>query len=173
MKQRFTSAATAVNGKAGKLPAIYNKINFENIAVLDIGCGAETEHIDRFVTTAGGFWWGVDPYNQTASHNMSTLAIWDIASAVCENMCLVISSNVFNVIDDEGALKEAVNQILEKSALGAYAVTVYEGDKSGHGRQTGVDQWQRNEKLKDYLKYFPADAVIRKGVITNAPELVK
>lgn len=106
-------------------------------------------------------------------HNIRILALWDVASNICENNNLVISSNVLNVIDDEEAVQDAVDYIIEKSALGAYAVTVYEGDKSGHGRQTGVDQWQRNEKLKDYLKYFPSDAVIRKGVITNAPELIK
>ena len=173
MGQNFTSRATAVNGKAGKLPAIYKKLDLENVAVLDIGCGAEVDHINTYVIAKGGFWWGIDPYNQTASHNITTLANWDIASAVCENMCLVISSNVLNVIDDEDALKEAVNQILEKSALGGYAVSVYEGNGSGVGKQTGRDQWQRNAKLKEYLKYFPADAVIVKGIVTNVPELVK
>lgn len=173
MAQNFTSAATAVNGKAGKLPAIYKKINFNGLAVLDIGCGAYTDHINNYVTAEYGYWWGVDPYNQPAWSNEQMLVVWDMAKNIKGYTPLVISSNVLNVIDDEDALKNAVSQILEKSALGAYAVTVYEGDKSGHGRQTGVDQWQRNEKLKEYLKYFPADAVIRKSVITNAPELVK
>ena len=173
MAQNFTSAATAVNGKAGKLPAIYKKIDFTGLAVLDIGCGAEIDHINQYVTSEGGYWYGIDPYNQTASHNMQTLAVWDFVSGIYENMCLVISSNVLNVIDDEEALKKAVNRIVTKSTFGAYAVTVYEGNGSGIGRQTGADQWQRNMKLKEYLKYFPTDAVIRKGVITNAPELVK
>lgn len=47
MAQNFTSAATAVNGKAGKLPAIYNKINLEGLCILDIGCGAEVAHIRK------------------------------------------------------------------------------------------------------------------------------
>nr|DAH10720.1 MAG TPA: S-adenosyl-L-methionine methyltransferase [Caudoviricetes sp.] len=50
MKQRFTSAATAVNGKAGKLPAIYKKINLDGLFILDIGCGAEIKHIRDYVT---------------------------------------------------------------------------------------------------------------------------
>lgn len=173
MKQHFTSRETAVNGKAGKLPAIYNKINIEGLCILDIGCGAYTDHINAYVTAEGGYWYGIDPFNQMGYHNTRTLAVWDVVSGIAENYNLVISSNVLNVIDSEDALQDAVNYIVGKSAFGSYAVTVYEGDKSGHGRQTGVDQWQRNEKLKDYLKYFPADAVIRKGVITNAPELVK
>lgn len=56
MAQNFTSAATAVNGKAGKLPAIYKKIDFEGLAVLDIGCGRYTDHINDFVTAEGGYW---------------------------------------------------------------------------------------------------------------------
>lgn len=173
MKQHFTSAATAVNGKAGKLPAIYKKIDFKDLCVLDIGCGAYTDHIHEYVTAEGGFWYGIDPFNKSASHNMKVTAVWDVVSGIAENCNLVISSNVLNVIDNDEAVQDAVNNIVKKSALGAYAVTVYEGDKSRHGRQTGVDQWQRNEKTREYLKYFPADAVIRKGVITNAPELVK
>lgn len=173
MKQHFTSRATAINGKAGKLPAIYSKIDFEDLCVLDIGCGAYTDHISDFVAAEGGFWFGIDPFNQSAAHNMDILTFWDMTSHFMEECNLVISSNVLNVLDNEEAVQDAANYIVEKSALGAYAVTVYEGDKNGHGRQTGVDQWQRNEKLKEYLKYFPANAVIRKGVITNAPELVK
>ena len=173
MAQNFTSKATAVNGKAGKLPAIYKKINIKDLYILDIGCGAEVKHIRDYVAAKGGYWFGIDPFNQTATHNTNVLASWDVASVIYENENLVISSNVLNVIDNDEAVQDAVNCIVEKSAFGAYAVTVYEGDKSGHGRQTGDDQWQRNEKLQDYLKYFPADAVIRKGVITNAPELVK
>lgn len=173
MSQNFTSRATAVNGKAGKLPAIYKKLNLEGLAILDIGCGAYTDHINDYITAKGGYWYGIDPYNQSAEHNTNVLAIWNMASVVCEKQQLVISSNVLNVLDTEEAVQDAVNCIVEKSAFGAYAVTVYEGNGSGVGKQTGVDQWQRNEKLKAYLKYFPSDAVIRKGVITNAPELIK
>lgn len=173
MKQRFTSRATAVNGKAGKLPAIYKKIDFKDLCVLDIGCGAYTDHINEYVTAEGGFWYGIDPFNQTGYHNIRTLAVWDVVSGIAENCNLVISSNVLNVIDNDEAVQDAVNDIVEKSASGSYAVTVYEGNGSGVGKQTGVDQWQRNQKLREYLKYFPADAVIRKGIITNAPELVK
>lgn len=173
MVQNFTSRATAVNGKAGKLPAIYKKLNLEGLAILDIGCGAYTDHIHEYVNDNGGFWYGIDPFNKSASYNMEVTAVWDVVSDIAENRNLVISSNVLNVIDNDEAVQDAVNNIVEKSAGGSYAVTVYEGNGSGVGKQTGIDQWQRNAKLKEYLKYFPTDAVIRKGVITNAPELVK
>lgn len=173
MVQNFTSRATAVNGKAGKLPAIYKKIDLEGRCILDIGCGAEVKHIRDYVTDQGSFWYGIDPFNQSAEHSMDVLAFWDRTSGIAKECNLVISSNVLNVLDSEEAVKDAANCIVEKSAGGSYAVTVYEGNGSSIGRQTGVDQWQRNEKTREYLKYFPADAVIRKGVITNTPELIK
>lgn len=63
MTQNFTSRATAVNGKAGKLPAIYKKLNLEGLTILDIGCGAYTDHINKYVTAEGGYWYGIDPFN--------------------------------------------------------------------------------------------------------------
>lgn len=174
MPQNFTSAATAVNGKAGKLPAIYKKLNLNGLIVLDIGCGAEVKHINNYCAENNCIWYGIDPYNQTAEHNTEAEDgfVSDAVFYGAEgNRSLVISSNVLNVIDDEGALEEVVEAITSWHC--GYAVTVYEGNGSGIGKQTGVDQWQRNEKLKEYLKYFPSDAVIRKGIITNVPELVK
>ena len=169
MSQNFTSRATAVNGKAGKLPAIYKKINLDGLCVLDIGCGAEVAHIRKFARENGAKWYGIDPFNRSMHQN--DYASDNYRKNATERKTLVISSNVLNVIDDIDALREAIFAIQDWGK--AYAVTVYEGNGSGVGRQTGVDQWQRNAKLKEYLKYFPADAVIRKGVITNAPELIK
>jgi hypothetical protein len=51
---------------------------------------------------------------------------------------------------------------------GRLFISVYPGDNSGVGKQTKKDSWQRNEKLKAYLKtvhaVFP-NAGIQKGVI--------
>jgi len=80
----------------------------------------------------------------------------------------VICSNVLNVIDDEDTLR-FTGIILSHIAWntgGKMFVTVYEGDRSGIGRQTGPDQYQRNAPLREYLKYFPI-AEIRSGMITT------
>lgn len=77
---------------------------------------------------------------------------------------------VYNVYLDDG---DNVYKIVVPAENEEEAAKYCEGNGSGAGKQTGVDQWQRNEKTREYLKYFPADAVIRKGVITNAPELIK
>lgn len=47
---------------------------------------------------------------------------------------------------------------------GRYLVTVYEGDRSGNGRETMPDCWQRNEKARAYLRFFPG-AHIAHGII--------
>lgn len=104
MAQNFTSRATAVNGKAGKFPAIYKKIDFEGLAVLDIGCGRYTDYINDFVTAEGGYWYGVDPYNKTASHNMQTFAVWLVArSRACVAvLCACVCMYLFCVADGGG-----------------------------------------------------------------------
>jgi hypothetical protein len=45
-------------------------------------------------------------------------------------------------------------------------ITVYEGDKSGVGRETKKDCWQRNERLYVYLEKF--NDYIRKKYNHNA-----
>ena len=82
----------------------------------------------------------------------------------------MVCSNVLNVIDNEEEIAR-ISRIIRDLSL-CYFVTVYEGDKSGKGRVTKYDCYQRNECVKEYLKYFP-DAVVYRGVITNAPDLLK
>jgi hypothetical protein len=92
----------------------------------------------------------------------------------------IICSNVLNVISDISIVFDIVRKIFNKVTLRKQAifVTVYEGDKSGVGKITKKDCYQRNQVLSDYLKYFNAvfctnDFVIKKGVITNHPEYIK
>lgn len=96
MAQNFTSRATAVNGKAGKLPAIYNKINIERLCILDIECGAEVAHIRSFCKKNGAKWYGIDPYNRTDSQNRYNFNQWrKVADSGAKT--LVISSNVLKM----------------------------------------------------------------------------
>ena len=80
---------------------------------------------------------------------------------------LAICSNVLNVIDSDDALNETLEVL---ACAQNVAITVYEGDKSGIGRATKDDCWQRNERLATYLpkvqRYFP-NAHIRHGMITT------
>ena len=172
MIQKITSANTSIN--CTKLPAIYNKINFSKFRngfnILDYGCGKFNNGRD-YIDSLGGNWWGYDPFNRTEEENM-----------LCYNNYYdcIICSNVLNVISDVSIVRDVIKKIFNKVALRKQAifVTVYEGDKSGIGRITKKDCYQRNQVLSDYLKYFNGifgtnDFVIKKGVITNHPEYIK
>lgn len=161
--QTYTSSATSIN--KAKLPAVYNKATFDAPFVLDYGCGKYTDHIRAFLNKQGRELFPFDPYNQPEYVNNETTS----------RMCIsfshripldVVCSNVLNVIDDVDTIRAIANQlqtIVERTGGTAY-ITVYEGDRSCIGRATGIDQYQRNEPLRNYLKYFPY-GVIRNGMI--------
>lgn len=139
--QTFTSRATSIN--AHKAPAVYGmKKAIDRMSgkrVLDVGGG----RYDTATTTAAAYGATVtiyDPYNRSEAHNREALAgAYDVA----------IISNVLNVINDEAARGDVVKLAASKAA--AVLVTVYEGDKSGKGRQTAADCWQENRTTADYL----------------------
>ena len=159
--QQFTSSATSIN--SSKLPAVYRKAELRHDYVLDYGCGKYTDHIRTALT--GKVYLPYDPYNQPDDVNCHSMMTVSTVTALDEPVD-VICSNVLNVIDDDDTVRSIADQIIrivERSGGTGY-VTVYEGDRSGTGRQTGTDQYQRNEPLRSYLKYFPTGS-IRKGMI--------
>ena len=169
-EQNFTSAATSINQT--KLPAIFNKQpladavrKWTTAAVLDYGCGRYTAHIEKHVRWLGAEYLPFDPFNQDQdtnenSRNMAALY------RLCGSSVVVTCSNVLNVIDSDAAV---INVIRDCCELGnAACFTVYEGDRTGNGRQTGPDQYQRNMKLRSYLPLFEAAGVaagIQAGMI--------
>ena len=159
--QNFTSSATSVNKT--RLPAVYRKATFSAPYVLDYGCGKYTDHIWEHLRSRGYF--PFDPFNQPASVNISTMR--NVQRCVVEHIPLdVVCSNVLNVIDSDGEVSRICYNI-EKivTATGGTAfITVYEGDRSNVGRQTGKDSYQRNAPLQDYLRFFH-NATISHGMI--------
>ena len=168
MTQTYTSANTSIN--SAKLPAIYNKINWRqaiitNETIMDYGCGKFNNAKD-FVEGIGFEWHGYDAYNRSKEENGMVLDFL-LEKGTAD---IMICSNVLNVIDSEEEVKKIARIICNYS--NHYFVTVYEGDKSGKGRVTKNDCYQRNELVKEYLKYFP-NAVVYRGVITNEPYLLQ
>lgn len=166
MKQTHTSAATSIN--AHKLPRVYNLATFTpGEIILDFGCGKYTDHIQKALPE-GVTYYPYDPYNQPQAVNYHSTVAIDIARDTGHPVT-VICSNVLNVIDSaEGvAATAALIETIARKTGGRLLVTVYEGDRSGNGRETGPDQWQRNERTADYLKYFHG-ARIHHGVITES-----
>ena len=163
--QTFTSSATSINKT--KLPAVYRKAALSRTTpfVIDYGCGRYTDHIVSALHAQGKVLYPYDPYNQPDVINKHTT---DFIKWACRRHCEVdiICSNVLNVIDDTDTVRKIANyiqDIVEQTGGTAY-VTVYEGDRSCIGRATGNDQYQRNEPLRSYLKYFPY-GTIKNGMI--------
>lgn len=169
MNQNITSKNTSINST--KLPAIYNKINwdkFQNIKMLDYGCG-KFDNAKDYIENLNGKWFGYDPYNRTELENERVYKEW---------FNIIVCSNVLNVLSDTKIIYDVLHKIrLFASNNTAIFFTVYEGDKSGIGKLTKADCYQRNEKTIEYLKYikdvFGDSFIVKNGVITNHPEYLK
>jgi len=165
--QTYTSANTSINQK--KLPAVFSKAPLSSMFVMDYGCGRYTDHIREAVESHGAIYLPFDPYNQSSETNQNTMD--KIGLATRKHISVdVVCSNVLNVIDSEEAVAHIADMIERIVTVtgGTGYVTVYEGDRSGHGRPTGPDQYQRNEPLRAYLKYF-TNATAKHGmIIVNA-----
>ena len=160
MIQTYTSAATSIN--SAKLPAVFKKLPVKPVALLDYGCGKYTDHIRAALP--GVAYIPYDKYNQSAAVNRRAgtyVRSFQAAGVAVDVVC----SNVLNVIAEDAIIESIAADIRRIIAGGGSAyITVYEGNRSGAGRQTGPDQYQRNEKLSAYLRFFPG-AEIHKGMI--------
>lgn len=144
--------------------------------VVDYGAGRYSDTTEAAIRSLAGEWEDCleylpyDPYNIAPADNLPAL------EALREGMqSVILCSNVLNVLDSDEALRDLIDTITPAPGdpLPAVFVSVYEGDRTGRGRYTRPDCYQRNTRTRDYMKYFPDDFVLRKGVITNCPELLK
>ena len=154
MAQKYTSKDTSVN--TGKLPYLFahlesliGKAKKPDHWILDIGCGKETSHIQKKCNDLGWSYIGYDPYNQTPAMNSKALLAMSIFP-----ISIATLSNVINVIDDDEAIIEAIRMGISHAVSHVALVTIYEGDRTGVGRVTKRDCYQRNMKRKDYLPLF-------------------
>lgn len=165
MAQTFTSASTSVN--RSKLPAVYRKARLSRSTpfVIDYGCGKYTEHIATALREQQKILYPYDPYNQPDAVNAHTIDFirWAMDKRIEVDL---ICSNVLNVIDSDAVVSRICHDIEEivTTTGGTGFVTVYEGDRSSTGRQTGRDQYQRNAPLWDYLRFFH-NATIKNNMI--------
>lgn len=171
-EQEFKSEKTAVNGKQGKLPAVFKKANIPSGAlVLDYGGGTpESEavaqaYLDQFDAKEMIY----DPFNQTPEHNRQVVAELRSNGGADVAIC----SNVLNVIKEEDVRLDLLNKIKKLLKDGATAyISVYEGSGKGEGSATQDSKsFQNNRKIGGYLEevqqVFP-DAT-RKGSVIIAP----
>ena len=145
MKQSVTSANTSINSK--RLPAIYGKIHLnEGDRVLDYGCGRYTEHLFSYCLENHAEMFPFDPFNIPEWKNRETREKLENRPAT-----VGIMSNVLNVIDSDEAIRAAIIDALSLIS-GKLYITVYEGDKTGHGKYTSNDSFQRNRKRKTFVR---------------------
>lgn len=160
-QQRFTSATTSINDR---LPAVVKLMDRAGVSwsgrrVLDYGCGQYPVHVVRAAMDRGAA--AVVSYDKYHHVNMTT---GDGTGAAD----LVILSNVLNVIDSPDVRADVVRDCVDRmDGTGTLYVTVYEGDGTGHGKQTGPDAWQENRKTADYIEEIraavPGADVVRHG----------
>jgi len=166
MAQTFTSSATSIN--RSKLPAVYRKAKLSRTTpfVVDYGCGKYTDHISSALRKQNKILYPYDPYNQPDAVNAHTIDFirWAMDRHIEVDL---ICSNVLNVIDSDDEVQRIVwdiEEIVRRTGGTAY-FTVYEGDRSEIGRQTGKDQYQRNDVLASYIRFFTLLVTIKNGMI--------
>lgn len=168
--QHYTSAITSVNTK--KLPILHQRINLEAIArdygkkgfVIDYGCGKAILHIQEYVTSRGWGYLAYDPY----------WCVGDSWDKICSKANFIkemgfpvigVCSNVLNVIDSREEISRIKDRLYGLSTNKMAFFSIYAGDKSGHGRETRPDCWQRNEPVENYIT--AQFETIRSGILTS------
>ena len=147
MTQRFTSKGTSINDR---LPAIIKlmdraDVTWDGARVLDYGCGQYPVHVADYAIGHGAI--GIRSYDKY--HHVDRII------GTADTMILsdiVILSNVLNVIDCAAVRAAVVRDCVDHmSREGVLYITVYDGDRSGIGKQTGPDAWQENRRTADYV----------------------
>lgn len=143
--QRRTSANTSINKT--KIPTAFTKITPSG-CVCDYGCGKYVEHIRAKVLETASGYFPFDPCNQSCARN--ELARYSGERRLFD---MVYMCNVLNVIDSIETIRNVVytgyNWLRNNGKL---VIQIYEGDRTGIGRQTKIDCYQRNELTSQYLR---------------------
>lgn len=151
MKQEFTSAMTSIN--RDKLPRVFTSVEMNGLIVLDYGCGRYTDHIKRHVEAQNAMYLPYDPFNQPEAVNVNSRS-YAMLARIAGVKTVAVLSNVLNVIKEDSIIVSIVNDALQLT--GNALIAIYEGDRTGNGKQTGTDQWQRNERKAAYIQLLKA-----------------
>lgn len=166
ISQGFGSAETSLNQVASAMRKIDWKPGTVNV---DIG-GGRFDKATEYLREQGVESMVFDPFNRDAEHNRQ------VAERVRdEKVDTVTCNNVLNVIDSASSRANVILQAAKALKPGGTAYfSVYEGDKSGVGRQTKSDSWQNNRVTKDYVseieRYFDDVTVKGKVIIAKNPK---
>ena len=154
--QKYSSAKTSIN--KNKLPSSTKKIQWElyrGLKVLDFGGGKYNNLKDFLKATYNIDLFIYDKFNRSIEEN-------ELAINCKPDM--IVCNNVLNVIDSIEVIQDIVNFIQGFNV--PYCVSVYTGNNSNIGSITGKDTYQRNEKTKEYLKYFKNAKLYKNMILT-------
>lgn len=164
MTQTFSSAKTSIRQISKPYKTHLDKFGFrKNALILDYG-GGKYDDAKDFMAKYGFNVLVYDPYNRSADHNKMVM------SAVAKRKPdYIICANVLNVIKENAIVDDVIKRIKRISGPDTVCIfSVYEGNRTGHGKQSGPDQYQRNQKTDSYIpmisKYFP-HVIKRYGLI--------
>ena len=145
--QKRTSAGTSINKT--KIPTAFKQFTPSGI-VLDYGCGKYIDHIKQHCFDMGAIGYlPFDPYNQEHTLNAT---VSDFAYNYGADM--IYCCNVLNVIDANDGIRAVLTNIRDMShERTKIIIQIYEGDKSGEGRETKKDCFQRNQPTVWYLDF--------------------
>lgn len=161
-EQKFTSAGTSINSK--NTPSLFKKIAFQDDdTVFDYGCGKYPEIIAKSLKCN---YFGYDKFNQSESVNNAFMRAAKTAPNRIFTCC-----NVLNVIDSD----DVVQSIIDYATANFSRVyfQIYEGNKTGMGKITKKNCYQRNMKTADYLKHFRFPSKFRVKVAGNVIAMTK
>lgn len=140
MKQKYSSANTSIN-KLGRLYKIVGEqISTKDVpTILDFGAGKYRKGTKYLIEK--GF--SVESYEPSLGDSSPT-----------GKYIAILLSNVLNVIAEDDVIINILKQCKAMLANenSAILITVYEGDKTGKGKQSKDDCYQRNMKTKDYIE---------------------
>lgn len=151
MVQQISSKNTALN----QIASTFKKFDFSNSYVLDWGCGKglSKEFCEKTFNNCKVELF--DPF-----HNFK-LGVQDYClfalSAMCEckfDRKIITCNNVLNVLQDN-TLIEVLNGVFACAMVckvDRVIFKIYQGDKTGLGRITKKDCYQRNEKTETYVE---------------------
>lgn len=144
-QQSYSSKSTSIQLSPGTLPKPYHQINWEkfhNKIVFDYGCGRpETqikikEYLGQYLVQYLGY----DKFYP--SDSLKTISLGEI----------IICANCICAIKEDEIVQDIITLIVSQGT--PFIFKIYEGDKTGIGKQSKKDCWQRNTRTKEYLTLF-------------------
>ena len=154
-----TSKDTSIN--RDKTPRIFTLLSESGVYgtnLFDIGCGKWTRHIAKYAKETGvcSKYYGYDPYNQKAKHNskvIDKMTKEKYAQYGDYNPNVFVSSNVLNVIATYRARFKYIREILLfMKTIDELYITIYEGNRSGIGKETKRDCYQCNKTIAQFTE---------------------